>query len=120
MVLEHVAHHPRLLVVLAPMLHAHGLRRGDLHVVHMVAVPQRLEDRVGEAEDQEVLDRLLAQVVIDAVDLVLGEGADGRARSALRALSRLRPNGFSMMTRDPGPLLAGPAPAAPGRTAASG
>ena len=74
-VLEHVAHHARFLVVPAPMLHAHALRRGDLHVVHVLAVPHRLEDRIGEPEDQEVLDRLLAQVVIDPVHLVLGEGA---------------------------------------------
>ena len=39
----------------------------------MVAVPQRLEDAVGEAEDEDVLDRLLAEVVIDPVDLVLAE-----------------------------------------------
>ena len=31
----------------------------------------RLEDRVGEAESQDVLHRLLAQIMIDAVDLRL-------------------------------------------------
>src|ERR1043166_2943779 len=71
-VLEHVAHHARLLVVTRAMLDAQGLRRGDLHVVDVVPVPHRLEDRVGEAEDQEVLDRLLPQVVIDPVHLGLG------------------------------------------------
>ena len=75
MVLEHVPHDARFLVVLAPLLDADALRGGDLHVVHVLAVPERLEDRVGEPEHQEVLDRLLAQVVIDAVHLVLGEGA---------------------------------------------
>ena len=29
-------------------------------------VPHRLEQRVGEAQRQDVLDRLLAQVVVDA------------------------------------------------------
>jgi hypothetical protein len=42
-------------------------------VVDVVAVPERLEDGVGEAEDQQVLHRLLAQVVVDAVDLLLVE-----------------------------------------------
>jgi hypothetical protein len=35
--------------------------------------PERLEDRVGEAEREEVLHGLLPEVVVDAVDLRLGE-----------------------------------------------
>ena len=46
---------------------------GDLHVVDVLVVPDRLEDRVGEPQRQQVLHRLLAQVVVDAEDLVLGE-----------------------------------------------
>jgi hypothetical protein len=42
-------------------------------VVHVAAVPDRLEDAVAEAEDQQVADGLLAQVVVDAVDLRLAE-----------------------------------------------
>jgi hypothetical protein len=42
-------------------------------VVHVSAVPQRLEDAVGEAQHHQVLHGLLAQVVVDAVDLVLRE-----------------------------------------------
>ncbi len=48
---------------------------GDLHVVDVVAVPERLEDRVAEAQRDQVLDRLLAEVVVDAEDLPLGEHA---------------------------------------------
>ena len=54
------------------------LGRGDLDVVDVVAVPDRLEQPVGEAEREHVLDGLLAQVVVDAEDLVLVE--DARAR----------------------------------------
>ena len=39
----------------------------------MVAVPDRLEQRVREAQRQQVLDRLLAQVVVDAEDVVGAE-----------------------------------------------
>ena len=46
------------------------LGHGDLHVVDVALVPQRLEDRVGEAQGEDVLDRLLAQVVVDAEDVV--------------------------------------------------
>ena len=36
---------------------------------HVVAVPGRFEEGIAEAEGEQVLDRLLAQVVVDAVDL---------------------------------------------------
>ena len=62
---------PGLLVVGPAGLHPHVLGHGDLHVVDVAPVPDRLEDAIGEAEDQDVLDRLLAQVVVDAVDLAL-------------------------------------------------
>ena len=42
-------------------------------MVDVAAVPDRLEDPVAEPEDQEVPDRLLAEVVIDPVDLRLAE-----------------------------------------------
>ena len=73
MALEHVAHHPGLLVVAGAVLDPDAFRRRDLHVVHVLAVPDRLEDRVGEPEHEEVLDSLLREVMVDAVDLVLGE-----------------------------------------------
>ena len=40
-------------------------------MVDVLVVPQRLEERVGEAEDEDVLHRVLAEVVVDAVELVL-------------------------------------------------
>jgi hypothetical protein len=39
----------------------------------MLAAPQRLEDTVAEAEGQNVLNRLLAEIMIDAIDLLLVE-----------------------------------------------
>ena len=49
------------------------LRHVDLDVVDEVAVPDRLEQAVAEAEGQNVLRRLLAEEMVDAEDLVLGE-----------------------------------------------
>ncbi len=69
-VLEHVPQRPRLLVILAPMLHPQRLRRRDLHVVYIAPVPDGFDDGVGEAEGQDVLDGLFAQVVVNAVDLL--------------------------------------------------
>ena len=74
-VLDHVAQRARLLVVAAAPLHTDLLGHRELHLGHVVAVPQRLEDAVGEAQGQDVLDRLLAEVVIDPVDLLLPEHA---------------------------------------------
>ena len=45
----------------------------DLDVVDELAVPDRLEDAVREPQREHVLDRLLAEVVVDPEDLVLGE-----------------------------------------------
>ena len=72
-VLEHVAQHAHAVVIGAAMADGHLFGGGDLHVIDEIAVPHRLEDAVGEAEHQHILHGLLAQVVVDAIDLVFGE-----------------------------------------------
>src|SRR5205085_6394896 len=53
--------------------------------VDELPVPDRLEDAVREPQRQNVLDRLLAEVVVDAEDLFLAEVAlDLRAQRAGR------------------------------------
>jgi hypothetical protein len=52
---------------------AEGLGDVDLDVVDEVAVPDGLEQTVGEAERQDVLGRLLAEEVVDPEDLALPE-----------------------------------------------
>ena len=69
-VLQHVAGRAGLVVEAGPAADADVLGHGDLHRVDEVAVPHRLEQLVGEAQRQEVLDRLLAQVVVDAEDVL--------------------------------------------------
>ena len=69
MILDHVAQRARPLVVVGAALDADGLRGGDLHVIDVAAVPDRLEHAVGEAEHQQVLDGFLSEIVIDAEDL---------------------------------------------------
>ena len=77
-VLEDVPDRAGPLVVAGPALDPHRLGHGDLHVVDQLPVPERLEDPVREPECHEVLDGLLAEVVVDAEDLVLGEPAPDR------------------------------------------
>ena len=58
-----------MIEITAAPFDADGLRHGNLHVVDVAAIPDRLEDSVGETERHDVLHGLFAQVVIDAVDL---------------------------------------------------
>ena len=69
-VLDHVAGGADAVVVAGATGDADVLGHGDLHVVDVVGVPDRLEHLVGEAQGQEVLHRLLAQVVVDPEDRV--------------------------------------------------
>ena len=78
MVLDHVAQRAGGVVVAGALLQADGFGHGDLHVVDPAGVPQGFEQDIGEAQRQQVLDRFLAQVVVDAEDLAFGErAADG-------------------------------------------
>ena len=73
MVLDHIADGAGLFVVAATPLDADRLGHSDLHVVDVASVPQRLKDTVGEAQDEQILDRFFTQVVIDTIDLALFE-----------------------------------------------
>ena len=67
-VLDHVAGGADTVVVAGPAADADVLGHRDLDVVDVVGVPDRLEHRVREAHRQDVLHRLLAEVVVDPED----------------------------------------------------
>ena len=70
MVLHHVAQGAGMFVErAAAAFHADRFRGRDLHVIDILAIEQRLEDGVAEAKRQQVLHRVLAQIVVDAIDL---------------------------------------------------
>src|ERR1035438_9600581 len=73
MVLHHVPQRARLLIKRPAALDAERFSSGNLHMVDVVAIPYRLKNPVGKTEDQYVLHRLLAQIVVDTEDLVLME-----------------------------------------------
>ena len=74
MVLHHVAHRAGGVVVrTASTLHAEGFADRDLHMINVLLVEQGFENRIAEAEAQDVLDGLFPEVVIDTVDLALIE-----------------------------------------------
>ena len=68
-VLHHVAQRSGVVVIAAAMLDAHLFGHGDGHIVHVTPVPDRLEERIGKAEGQNVLHRFLAQIMVNAENL---------------------------------------------------
>ena len=99
MVLDDVAQRAHVVVELPAPLHAEVLGHGDLDVVDEVPVPDGLEHRVGEPEDEEVLDRLLAEEVVDAEHPVLGEGL---VHAGVELLGGLEVATEGLLHHDPG------------------
>ncbi len=85
-VLDHVAKGADRVVEAAAVLNAKGFRHGDLDAANIKAVPQRLERRIGEPRVEDVLNRLLAHIVVDAEDRALGEMLE---QCPVQRLSRL-------------------------------
>ena len=112
MVLEHVAQHAGLVVITAAPADRHFLGHRDLHVIDVVAVPDRLENGVGKPQHQHVLHRFLAQVMVDAIHLLLGEHLVHGLVEALPPFGRRVPNGFSITIRR-GPWTSSARPQAP-------
>ncbi len=71
MILLHVTDDAELVEVASATLSAKGLLERYLDIVDVVAVPRRPEERVAKPEYQDVLDHLLAKIVVDPEQLVL-------------------------------------------------
>src|SRR5215469_10938634 len=73
MALNHVPQSPGGFIKRRSAFDTERLGSSDLHVVDVVAVPERLEDAVTETKNEQVLDSFLPQVMVDAIDLRLIE-----------------------------------------------
>src|SRR5579859_3006868 len=73
MVLEDITKGADLLVERAAVADSELLRHRDLHALHVLCVPDRLQKRVGESEIQDVLHGLLAEEMVDAKDSRIGK-----------------------------------------------
>ena len=71
MVGHHVTQGASGIEVASTLLHADGFGICDLNVINVAAVPDGLEDGVIEAEHENVLHCLFAEVVVNPIDLVL-------------------------------------------------
>src|ERR1700684_2028067 len=70
MVLHHVPQTAGAFIKRSAVRHAEIFRHGYLDTGHEVAVPDRLQERIGEAEIEDVHDRLFSKEVIDAEDRI--------------------------------------------------
>ena len=86
MVLHHVAQGAGPVVVGGPLLHPDRLGDGNLDMVDMLPAPHRLEQRVGEAQGQQVLQ-------IDGQAVAGRHAQHQRTRTLVRAQADLAGNG---------------------------
>ena len=73
MVLHDVANRADFVIEAPAALHAEALGHRDLHAGDVIAIPDRFEEGVGEPEIEQVLDRFLAEIMVDAEDGALGK-----------------------------------------------
>src|ERR1700730_10290300 len=83
------------------MLHAQGLGYRDLHVIDIAAVPYRLENTVGKSKNEDILDGFLAEIMIDAINLLLSQHLKKLSVEIFRGLQIVAKGLFD---HDPPPL----------------
>ena len=77
-VLDHIAQRARPVIEADPAFKPNRFGYRNLDMIDMRRVPQRLEQDVGEAQREQVLDGFLAQIMIDPEGSVLREGTGHR------------------------------------------
>src|SRR5438132_12820580 len=73
MIWHHIAQRSGALVVSAALFDAYRFRRGDLNVIDVATIPNRFENSVAKTKNQNVLHRLFAKIMIDAINLAFTE-----------------------------------------------
>jgi hypothetical protein len=101
-VLDDVARRADAVVVARAPADTDVLGHRDLHVVDVVGVPDRLVQLVGEAQGEDVLHRLLAEVVVDAEDRV---GREGDLERGVELARRLQVGAEGLLDDDPTPRI---------------
>src|ERR1700681_35991 len=67
-VLDHVTDSPGVIVEITPPLDPELFCHGDLDTLNVMPVPDRLQEAVGEAKEQQIEDSLFTEVVVDTKD----------------------------------------------------
>src|SRR5215475_8418436 len=71
MILNDVADGASMVVERAATLHAEIFGHGDLHTSDEGPIPEGLQERIREPEEHHIVHRPLAQIVVDAEDMIL-------------------------------------------------
>src|SRR5215831_8596974 len=83
-ILNNIADCASLIVECSSALNSEVFRHGDLYALDLIAVPERLEERILEAEEDHVMHWSFSQIMIDAEDVFLIESAEEDAVEFLR------------------------------------
>ena len=70
MILHYVPESTRTFIECPSAFNADGFGDGELHMINVAPVPDRLENCVSETKDHKVLGSLLTEIMIDSVDLM--------------------------------------------------
>ncbi len=73
MVLHHVAQRACPFVITGSPFYSERFRRGNLNVINVSPVPDRLENRIGEPENQNILRSFLSEEMINSIGLILSK-----------------------------------------------
>src|SRR5207302_8616502 len=72
-ILHHVPERPGGFIITTPGFHPQRFGCRNLEMVNVTRVPDRLKNRVGETENQNVLRRFFAEKMVNPVSLVFTE-----------------------------------------------
>ena len=101
---DHIAQRASLVVIPSALLDSQRFGHGDLHMVDVPPVPDGFEDSVRKAEDQDILHRLFAQIVVDAVNLIFRQDLSNIAVELAR---RIQIPSERLFDDDPPPVSVG-------------
>src|SRR5258705_11374489 len=93
MILNHIADCASLIIERASALNSKVLCHSNLYALDLIAVPERLKERILEAEKDHVMNRPLAEVMVDAEDVLLVESPEQNPIERLRR-DKVVPEGF--------------------------
>ena len=103
MVGHHVTQGTRFLVKTPAGPDPDRFGRGDLHVINMITIPNRLKDAVGKAQRQDTLDRVFSQKMVDPENLIFAQRPQ---KAGIQITSRLQAVPERLLYDDPSPISA--------------
>ena len=68
MILHYVTDRAYFFIEFPTTFYAKAFGHCDLHTLNVVAIPDRFQERIGEAKVEQILYRLLPKIVVDAED----------------------------------------------------